>query len=629
MNLINIENLSKTYNEKQILENVNFYISEEDKIGLIGVNGTGKSTLLKLIVGLETPDKGRIIKSNDLKIEYLFQETEFDSKASVLEQVFNGNSQNIKILKEYTNALNTPDSNDKIISLSKKMDEIDGWSLESKAKSILTKLGINNFKQSVGKLSGGQKKRIALASALINPSDLLILDEPTNHLDNETIEWLEDYLKNRKGALLMITHDRYFLDRVVSRIVELDNGNLYKYDGNYTYFLEKKFEREQIALSTERKQKSILRKELAWMKQGAKARSTKQKARIDRFNELNEATLDTLDENIDITVAKRRLGKKIIEIEGIKKSFKDNLLIKNFSYNFLRDDRIGIIGPNGTGKSTLLNIISKKIKADAGKVDIGETVKIGVFSQDTSPMEENLRVIEYIKEGGEFIQTNDGAKISASQMLERFLFVGEAQWRPIEKLSGGEKRRLQLLRVLIEAPNVLFLDEPTNDLDIDTIQILEDYLDEFQGAVAIVSHDRYFLDRVVEKVFAFEGSGKIKEYTGNYSYYKEKIEKKAEKEDKIRKEEKRSSKTQVQKSNSNLKFSYNEKREWESIDENIASLESEIQSIDEKITKTTSDYVELEKLLKEKEDIEDKLEHQMARWVYLSELQEKIEQQKR
>ena len=533
----------------------------------------------------------------------------------------------MKVLRDYTNAIDDGDSDEEIIRLTKKMDELDVWSLEAQAKAILTKLGVHDFKEKVGKLSGGQKKRIALASALINPSNLLILDEPTNHLDNESIEWLEDYLKKRRGAILLITHDRYFLDRVVSSIIELDRGNLYKYEGNYTYFIEKKFEREEMELASERKRQSIYRKELVWMKQGARARSTKQKARIDRFNELSENSLDDLEENIDISVGKRRLGKKIIEIQGVTKSFKDKTLFKDFTYTLLRDDRIGILGPNGSGKSTLLNIISGKIKPDAGKVDIGETVKIGVFSQDTISLNEDMRAIDYMKEGGELISTNDGSTISASQMLERFLFTGETQWAPIGKLSGGEKRRLQLLRVLIEAPNVLLLDEPTNDLDIDTIRILEDYIDDFKGAVAIVSHDRYFLDRIVEKVFVLEDKAKINEYTGNYSYYTKKKEEKIEEFIKKEKDEKLRDKERVKdkKSNSNIKLSYKEKREWENIDEEIEQLEEDLLGKDEDLKKYSTDYNKLEEILQDKQGIEKELEEKMERWVFLSEKVEEIE----
>lgn len=620
MNLISIENLSKSYSEKQLFSNINYGISEGEKIGLIGINGTGKTTFLRIIAGIEIPDTGEVIIGNNVNIEYLPQDIKFDLEATVLEQVFNGNSKNIQLVKSYSEAiLNTNTKSQEIIRLSQEMDLADAWKLEAEAKSILTQLEIFDFNEKIGNLSGGQRKRVALASALINPADLLILDEPTNHLDNITIDWLEDYLKRRKGALLIITHDRYFLESVVEQIIEIDKGSLYSYKGNYHYYLEKKLEREDMQLASERKRQSLLRTELAWMKQGARARSTKQKARIERYHKLNDSQVDLSDEILDISVGGSRLGKKIIEINNIDKSYGNNKLIDNFSYIVLRDDRIGIIGPNGSGKSTLLNIIAGKLEADKGIVDIGETVKIGVFTQDSLKTNSDIRAIEFIREGGEFIPTSDGAKISASQIMERFLFPKEEQYTPINKLSGGENRRLQLLRVLMGGPNVLLLDEPTNDLDIDTLTVLEDYIEEFPGPVIIVSHDRYLLDKVVDKLFVFEGKGKIVQYTGNYAYFKDVANKTDKKETKEEKQEKQ------KEPNRQLRFSYNEQREWEEIDSVIEKIEKDLLALDTKIEHTISDYTKLEKLLEEKKTIESKLEEKMERWLYLNELAEKID----
>ncbi|SDY52755.1 ATP-binding cassette, subfamily F, uup [Proteiniborus ethanoligenes] len=641
MNLMSIENLSKSYSEKQLLNNISFGINEGDKIGVIGVNGTGKSTLLKIIAGVETPDEGRIIKGSSVRIEYLSQNPDFDPEATVLGQVFKGNSDVMRIIREYEKAVQNPDTPVEIITkLTSDMDAANAWQIESEAKAVLTKLGILDFGVKVGTLSGGQRKRIALASALINPAELLILDEPTNHLDNDTIDWLEEYLSKRKGALLMVTHDRYFLDRVVNGIVQLDNGNLHMYKGNYNYYLEKKLEREEMEAATERKRQSLLRKELAWIMRGAKARTTKQKARIERFENLNEKAIDLTDEKLDISVASSRLGRKVIELEHINKSFDDKKVIDDFSYTVLRDDRVGIIGPNGSGKSTLINIISKRLEPDNGKVDIGETVRIGVFSQETYHMDDSLRVIEYIREGGEFLSTAEGQKISASQMLERFLFSSHEQWTQVAKLSGGEKRRLHLLRVLMDAPNVLLLDEPTNDLDIETLTILEDYLEDFQGAVIAVSHDRYFLDKMVEKIFVFGENGRIKQYTGNYTgikedYYTDSDDNihnstSGKNKDVSNKDFSQSSKSSSEKAREKpLKFTYKEQIEYEKIDDIIAQLEEKIQGVEEAINQASADYILLQELLAQKEELENELDEKMQRWIYLNELAERIENNKR
>ena len=626
MNILNIENISKSYSENPLLKNISLGINEGDKIGLIGKNGTGKTTLLKIITGLEEPDEGRIIKGSTTRIEYLPQDIDFDPNDTVKEQVFKGNSKNMVLIRKYQEAIRNPNTpNEEIIKLTQEMDKLDAWKLESEAKAVLTKLGITDFQAKIGELSGGQRKRIALAGALINSSDLLILDEPTNHLDNDTIDWLEEYLRNRKSALIMITHDRYFLDRVVNQIIELDRGNLYSYKGNYNNYLEGKLEREEMEVASRQKKQSLIRKELAWMKQGAKARSTKQKARIDRFNELNKQTVNISDDKLDISVVSRRLGRKVIELENINKSFEGKNIIDDFNYIVLRDDRVGILGSNGSGKSTLINIIGKKVEPDFGTVEVGETVKIGLFSQETSHINDDMRVIEYIEEGAGYLATADGNKITASQMLERFLFPLELQWTHVGKLSGGEKRRLHLLRVLMEAPNVLLLDEPTNDLDIATLTILEDYLDEFLGAVIVVCHDRYFLDKIVEKVFVFEGKGKIGQYTGNYTEFKQ--------EDNYAEEKtlianKTLKKGKAEPRDRTLKFSYNEKREYEEIDSIVANLESNLEKINIKIEEASTDYVLLEELLAEKEKFESQLDKSMERWIYLNEIAEKIEEQR-
>ena len=525
MNLMTLENISKSYSEKTLLKDISLGINEGEKIGIIGVNGTGKSTLLKIIAGAEVCDSGTITKANRVRIEYLPQNPDYNEDFTILQQVFKGTSEEMKLLLEYQETLDEINNNfndnlnNKLIYLQEKIDSLNLWDLENEAKMVLTKLGLTNFNQKVKELSGGQRKRVALASALITPCELLILDEPTNHLDNDTIDYLEEYLNNRKGSLVMITHDRYFLDRVSNRIIELDKGRLFSYDGNYSTFLEKKMERLQLESSMEEKRQNLIRKELAWVRRGAKARTTKQKARLQRFDELTNRETIEVDEKMDISVGSTRLGKKIIEIHNISKSFGNKILIDNLDYTLSRTDRIGIIGKNGMGKSTLINILNGSLNPDSGYIEIGETVKIGCFNQDDSHMHTDMRAIDYVKEASDYIETADGTKISASQMCERFLFNSTMQYTQIGKLSGGERRRLHLLRTLMKAPNVLLLDEPTNDLDIDTLNRLEDYLDEFSGVVITVSHDRYFLDRICNKIFAYEGLGKVHIYTGNYSDY--------------------------------------------------------------------------------------------------------------
>ena len=637
MNLMTLENISKSYSEKILLKDISLGINEGEKIGIIGVNGTGKSTLLKIIAGVEVPDDGTIIKANRVRVEYLPQNPDYNEDFTVLQQVFKGTSSEMKLLLEYEETLtalsnNYNDSlNSKLISLKEKIDALNLWDLESEAKAVLTKLGITNFNQKVKELSGGQRKRVSLASALITPCELLILDEPTNHLDNDTIDYLEEYLNSRRGSLIMITHDRYFLDRVSNRIIELDKGRLFSYDGNYSTFLEKKMERLALEASMEEKRQNLIRKELAWVKRGAKARTTKQKARLQRFDELVNKDTYTPDEKMDISVGSTRLGKKIIEIHHISKKFDNKVLIDDLDYTIARTDRIGIIGKNGMGKSTLIKILNGEILPDSGHIEIGETVKIGCFSQDDSHMHPDMRAIDYVKEASDYIETADGTKISASQMCEKFLFNSTMQYSFIGNLSGGERRRLHLLRTLMLAPNVLLLDEPTNDLDIATLNILEDYLDEFNGIVITVSHDRYFLDRICNKIFAYEGVGKIHIFTGNYSDYSiyREIQGIEFKEDVKESYEKTPSKKEKPKPSKKLKFTYNEQREFETIDSDIEKLEHKIESLESDSIKFATDFVKLQEILNEKANAEAELEHKYERWEYLNNLAEEIENSKK
>ncbi|MBC8630397.1 ABC-F family ATP-binding cassette domain-containing protein [[Eubacterium] tenue] len=635
MNLITLENITKSYSEKILVNNISLGINEGDKIGLIGVNGTGKSTLLKIIAGVEEADSGNITKPNKVRIEYLPQNPYYDESATVLEQVFKGTSSEMKLLCDYQKVLDklsleyNDSLNNELIKLQDKIDSLKLWDLESEAKTVLTKLGVNNFNQKVAELSGGQRKRISLASALITPCELLILDEPTNHLDNDTISWLEEYLNNKNISLLMITHDRYFLDRVTNRIIELDRGKLFSYDGNYSVFLEKKIERLALESSMEQKRQNLIRTELAWVRRGARARTTKQKARLQRFDELVNDVPTYRKDNLEISTASSRLGKKIIEIHNISKSFGDKKIINNLEYALSRTDRIGIIGKNGMGKSTLINILNGKLKPDSGHIEIGETVKIGCFSQDDSHMNLDMRAIDYVKEVSDYIETSDGQKITASQMCERFLFDGTMQYTHIRKLSGGERRRLHLLRTLMSAPNVLLLDEPTNDLDIETLNRLEDYLDEFPGVVICVSHDRYFLDRICNKIFAYEGLGNINIYTGNYSEYLVYKESQPIQIENIEvKPSSNSVKKEKPKNNKKLKFTFNEQREFDTIDDDIALLEDKIQSIDDNLDKYSTDFTKLQEILDEKASLEKDLEYKYERWEYLNNLADKIEKLK-
>lgn len=635
MNLLNVENISKTYSEKILLNNVSFGINEGDKIGIIGLNGSGKSTLLKIVTGKDEFFDGLITKGKGVRVEYLEQNSEFDSNATVLQQIFKGDTQEMKLLMEYeellekvsSNSFNEEDNN-KLIKIQEKIDALNLWNLESEVKVILNKLGITDYTMKMGTLSGGQKKRVFLASALIKPCELLVLDEPTNHLDSDSIEWLEECLNSRKGALLMITHDRYFLDRVSNKILELDRGNIYQYLGNYSDFLEKKAERLEIEAASEEKRQKLIIKELQWVRRGAKARTTKQKARLQRFDDLVNQDYIAPKPSLEMSFIGTRLGKKIIELHDISKSYGEKNLINKFNYTILKEDRIGIIGDNGVGKTTLLNIIKGSINPDNGDREVGETVKIATFTQDDSHMDLSMKAIDYIKEGGEWIPTDDGSKISASQLAERFLFDGTMQYTMIEKLSGGERRRLHLLRVLMEAPNVLILDEPTNDLDIETLKILEDFIDEFVGVVIVVSHDRYFLDRICNKIFSFENKGLINIYNGNYSDYliNKEIKFLKEKEEQSSKDDNTKKKEYVKNKDERPKFTFKEQKEFENIYNDIEAIEMKIAEIEEAMNKNSSSYGLLNELDQEKTKLEEELLEKYERQEYLEDIARRIEE---
>lgn len=631
MNLLSAENLAKSYGERVLFEQVSLHINEGDKIGLIGVNGTGKSTFLSVLTGREPADAGNVTLGSGVRVAYLPQNPEFDPKATVLEQIFQGKLPAMQTIREYESILQQiqllPDDaglQKKLIQLTQQMETTGAWKLESDAKTILTRLGIVDFTAVVSQLSGGQRKRIALATALIHPADLLILDEPTNHIDNEMVAWLEQTLQSYAGALLMITHDRYFLDRVSNRILEIDKGRMYAYAGNYEEFLVCKAEREAQQESSELKRQNILRNELAWIRRGAQARSTKQKARIERFEQLSAQKNNISAGKLEMEVGSSRLGRKIIELNAVSHGYGGTNLICDFTYFVLRNDRIGIIGPNGSGKSTLLNLVSGRLIPEKGTIEIGQTVKIGYFSQESAEMDETLRVIEYIREEANFITTLEGETVSASQMLERFLFPPNAQWMPIAKLSGGERRRLFLLRILMGAPNVLLLDEPTNDLDVQTLTILEDYLDDFPGAVIVVSHDRYFLDRVVDKIFAFSEDGELTQYAGGYTDYLEKC--RMSDASVLSKSKKNVAKKPLMPdvSQTPRKFTFREQREYEEIESVIAGVEGELQLVSSQVNSAGSDFVLLQQLTVAQNELEKKLDELMGRWTYLNELDEEI-----
>lgn len=602
MNILNIEHISKIFGEKVIFDDVSYGIHEGDKIGIIGINGTGKTTLLKVIACLEEPDEGQVIRQNGLRITYLPQNPEFPKGANILDYVADGKWQK-------------------------------DWSTESEARNVLNKLGISDHEEEIEHLSGGQKKRVALARTLVNPADVLIMDEPTNHLDNEMVTWLEEFLIRFKGVVIMVTHDRYFLDRVTNKILEISHGKLYFYEANYSKFLEMKAQREEMELASERKRQSVLRMELEWAKRGCRARTTKQRARLERLEALKKGSAPVRDNTVELDSVETRMGKKTIELHHISKSYGERCMVQDFDYIVLKNQRLGIIGSNGCGKSTLIKMIAGVIQPDCGEIEIGETIRIGYFAQEVPDMDNDLRVIDYIRDVAEYIPTREG-KISASMMLERFLFDSAMQYTPIAKLSGGEKRRLYLLKVLMGAPNVLLLDEPSNDLDIPTLTILEDYLDSFAGIVITVSHDRYFLDDVVDRIFAFEGEGRLVQYEGGYSDYME-ARKRKEGETALDRQpaqetekKKTSNKDWKQNRQEKLKFSFKEQREFETIDDDIAVLEEKIEKLDKEMMENATNSFKLRQIVEEKEAAEQALEEKMDRWVYLNDLAERIEAQK-
>lgn len=622
MNLLTVDHVTKVFTQRKIFEDTSFYLQEQEKVGVIGINGTGKSTLLKMIAGMEEPDSGEVIYANQIVVHYLPQMPEFDPDATVLESVLS-----------YASVGSVHKESNK--------DEHEMWNLESSAKSMMTKLGIYDFDEKTGHLSGGQKKRLALVAVLLTPCDVLLLDEPTNHLDAEMAEWLENYLKNYRGAMIMVTHDRYFLDSVCNRIVEIDQGKIYSYETNYSGYLEARAQRIESMEVSERKRQAFLKKEIEWIRRGAKARTTKQKARIERYETLRDQKAVQADKQVEMCSISSRMGRTTVELSHIHKAYEDRVLIDDFSYIFLKQDRIGFVGANGCGKTTLMKMIDKRIKPDSGEVIIGQTIKIGYYTQEIEQdpsagiayMDPKLRVIDYIKNTAEFVRTQDGL-ISASAMLDKFLFPPEEQYGLIEKLSGGEKRRLNLLRVLMEAPNVLILDEPTNDLDITTLAILEDYLDNYEGIVITVSHDRYFLDRVVQRIFAFEEGGQLRQYEGGYTDYRNKAiaegrlngsadntqTKQEVREASGEKTDAKSTWTHEKK----LKFTYKEQKEYETIEDDIAAMEERMEAIDDEMVKNAHDFVKLNELTKEKSALETSIEEKMERWAYLEELAAKI-----
>lgn len=635
--ILTIENLCKTYGEKVLFENVNFSLSSGDKIGIVGVNGTGKSTFIKVIAGLIPQDSGNIIAGKNIKIEYLSQDKIFNPENTILMEVFQGNQPIMQALYDYEITLAQSQKNphdhklqEKIIKLTSKIDELNGWQLESDAKTILTKLGIMDFSAQIKTLSGGQQKRLALATALIQPCDLLLLDEPTNHLDSETIAWLEEYLQKLKCALIMVTHDRYFLDSVATKILELDKGKSYVYIGNYTQFLELKTAREEREEASEQKRQNFLRNELKWIRRGAQARSTKQRARIQRFEEVKNQKVNIDNSKIEMGLAGSRLGRTVIELENVNYTVDNKTIIKDFTYTVLRNDRIGILGPNGSGKTTLLNIIAGILPPTTGNVNIGQTVKIGYFAQKNIDMDERLRPIEYIKEVAHHITLADGTQLSASQLMERFLFPGTLQWTPISKLSGGEKRRLFLLRVLMSSPNVLLLDEPTNDLDLQTMSILEEFIDNFNGAIIFVSHDRFFIDRLADKVFVYQQDGSLRQYPGGYSYYKGIEEKELATLEKGKNTETKNTISDTEKTSKNItiktepvkKLSFKEQKEYAEIEAIIAEIEGKLKVVQLQMSQNASDYGKLNELTKEETALQEKLDYLMERWAYLEELAE-------
>ena len=640
MSILTLQNIKKDFGIKEILRDASFSIEPNDKVGLIGVNGSGKSTLLKMIAGIEPTDGGQRLLKSGARVIYLPQQPEIDENLTVIDQVFADSGEQMQLVREYedlSHKIGMAKGEDlealmaRLAVVSEKMATLEAWDLETKAKIVLSKLGIEDFDKKVKDLSGGYRKRIALAAALLNEPDLLMMDEPTNHLDAESVEWLQEYLARFPGAILLITHDRYFLDKVTTRILEIDRADLYTYAGNYSYYLEKKAQQEESTASSQRKLQGVLRKELEWLKRGAKARSTKQKARIDRIGEMQNREFKEAQGKVDIDTPGRRIGKKVIELENVSKSFEERTLFKDFSYEFTPRDRLGIIGANGAGKSTLMNIITGRIEPDEGKVDIGQTIHIGYFDQHSDnildALDENQRVIEYIKDVAEVVTTASGDKITASQMLEKFLFPPDQQYAPIHKLSGGEKRRLFLLQVLMDAPNVLILDEPTNDLDVQTLAILEDYLENFNGCVIVVSHDRYFLDRTVEFILAIEPDASVRLYPGNYSIYlehKKKAEKSAKhseveqpKQSKPKTEGNGKSKSSQDKANKPL--SNFERREYQKLEAKIAQMEVDKEKLENELATNCSDFNLVQELSAKLASLNDEIDTNTERWMELAE----------
>lgn len=595
MNILNIEHVSKHFGDRTIFDDISYGIHSHDKIGIIGINGTGKTTLLRILAGKEEPDEGQVIRGNGIRLAYLPQNPEFPEGATVLSYVAEGS-------------------------------EEQEWKAGSDAKTILNKLGLSEFNAPIETLSGGQKKRVALARTILNPADILVLDEPTNHIDNQMAQWLEEFLIGFKGAVIMVTHDRYFLDRVTNKILEISHGKLYAYEAKYTKFLEMKAEREAMERASERKRQSILRMELEWAARGCRARTTKQQARLDRLETLKNGKAPITDENVEFQSVETRMGKKTIELSHISKSYGDKRLVDDFDYIVLKNQRLGIIGSNGCGKSTLLRMIAGVEQPDSGEIIIGDTIRLGYFAQHNVDMDAHQRVIDYIREVADYVPTKDG-KISASQLLERFLFDSNLQYTPLGKLSGGEKRRLYLCRVLMGAPNVLLLDECTNDLDIPTLTILEDYLDSFAGIVIAVSHDRYFLDNLADRIFAFEGDGKLRQYEGGYTDYLEAVSRQDKVETAPKQEKKADAKNWKQNQPTKLKFSYKEQREFDTIDDDIEALEESLAELDDAMMKHATNSAKLSELLKEKEEKEELLAEKMERWVYLNDLAERIEKE--
>ncbi len=640
MSIFTLQSVQKDFGIKEILKDASFSLDATDKVGLIGTNGSGKSTLLKMIAGLEPIDSGQLLVNSGARVVYLPQQPDLDENHTVLEQVFADSGEQMTLVREYEELshklAHTPEDSQLMARFSRVMQRMEAtgaWDLETKAKIILTKLGIEDFDARIGNLSGGYRKRIALAAALLSEPDVLLIDEPTNHLDAMSVEWLQSYLNSYRGAILLITHDRYFLDRVTNRIIEIDRGDLYTYSGNYSYYLEKKALAEESAVSSQRKHQGVLRRELEWLKRGPKARSTKQKARIYRIQDMQEAEFKQAQGKVDISTPGRRIGKKVIELENVSKAYDGRTLIKDFTYEFSPDDRVGIIGGNGAGKSTLMDIITGRVQPDSGRVEIGSTIHIGYFDQHSEQLlealNENQRVIDYLKEVAELVKTADGTVITASQMLERFLFPGNQQYAPISKLSGGEKRRLFLLRVLMSAPNVLILDEPTNDLDVQTLSVLEEYLEDFNGCVIAVSHDRYFLDRTVEKIFALEPGGNLRQYPGNYSVYLDYKQAEEAQASQQSSQQKKAELPKVEKSerqsSSNGKprrLSTWEKREFEQLEGKIAQLEAEKAEVEKALYNAPpGSATKVQQLYEQVEALTQAIDAATERWMELAELE--------